>query len=320
MVRIFFGLCALGLILGVTLGFLGAFHPAFDTIAHFRWHFALAMIFLALLGVMLRVPRVPILLIFFAAIGVWQSSAGNRMDLSKNTNPSASRSISTSGDSTQKITLLQYNLRFNNPLKDGVLAMIRDTNADILTLNETSREWTPALETLKTDYPFLFHCPEWQAIGGGMIFSKFPLRADNNYCHSYAALGLTEVQIETQWITIGTVHMRWPWPASGPEQLIAIEPALIKIDSNAVIAGDFNATTWSHAVRKFADLSGMNVAKGYGGTWIYKWLPTSLAPFFGLPIDHVMAKGIVKIVSVKSLPAIGSDHLPLLAEISINPS
>ncbi len=187
----------------------------------------------------------------------------------------------------------------------------------LLTLNETSREWTPKLEALKASYPYQFHCPEWQAIGGTMLFSKFPLRNDNNYCHAYAAFGVTEAFIKEKWIEVVLVHMRWPWPASGPEQLVALEPRLKGVGDNAIIAGDFNATTWSHAVQKFASLSGTTVAKGYGGTWIYKWLPSSLAPFFGLPIDHVLTKGSPRIIRVRSLPSIGSDHLPLLAEILI---
>ena len=45
--------------------------------------------------------------------------------------------------------------------------------------------------------------------------------------------------------------------------------------------------------------------------------PPALAPFFGLPIDNVMTKGRVQVTSVKSLPSIGSDHLPLLVELTI---
>jgi len=61
----------------------------------------------------------------------------------------------------------------------------------------------------------------------------------------------------------------------------------------------------------------MEVARGFGGTWIYERLPTSLAPFFGLPIDNVMTKGAVRLSGVKSLPPMGSDHLPLLVEFRI---
>ena len=317
MTRIVYGLVALGLILGTCLGFLGAVHPVFDTIAHFRWHFALVMIVLALAGVAMRVARVPIILIFFAAIGIWQSGAGNRIEIPAGLEAAVDQGMLERKTGGQNVTLLQYNLRFDNTRKDEVLAMILKSDADLLTLNETSRQWMPKLEVLNAKYPHRFHCPEWQAIGGTMLFSKFPLRDDNNYCHAYAALAVTEAYINNQWIEVGVVHMRWPWPASGPEQLVALEPRLRSMGDNAIIAGDFNATSWSHAVGRFASLSGMTVARGFGGTWIYKWFPTSLAPFFGLPIDHVLSKGRSRVSRVKSLPSIGSDHLPLLAEILV---
>ncbi len=309
MTRILYSVVSLGLILGICLGFLGALHPAFDTLAQFRWHFALAMIVWALAGIIINVRRVPLILIFFAALGVWQSGAGNRMVLQFPQDNTDAKEIQS-----PRLSLLHYNLRFDNPFKDAVLEMIINTNADLVSLGETSSQWAPKLELLKSVYPYNFHCPEWQAIGGTMLFSKIPMRSDKNYCHDYAALGITEVELAGKWIEIGIVHMRWPWPASGPAQLQAIEPRLATIHADALVVGDFNAATWSHAVRKFAKTSGMSVAEGFGGTWMLGLFPTTLAPFFGLPIDNVMAKGSVRIRSVKTLPAIGSDHLPLLVE------
>jgi endonuclease/exonuclease/phosphatase (EEP) superfamily protein YafD len=128
---------------------------------------------------------------------------------------------------------------------------------------------------------------------------------------------MTEVRIDAKWVEIGVVHLRWPWPASGPEQIKALEPRLAFIGADAIIAGDFNAATWSHSVQRFADVAGMTVATGFGGTWMYKLLPPYLAPRLGLPIDNAMAKGSVSIDRVSTLPAIGSDHLPLLIEFSV---
>lgn len=310
MLRLLFALVALGGVAGLVLGFPGALHPAFDTIAHFRWHFALLLLALAIIGLMMKIRRAPFILLLFAMLGVWQSDAGNRL-------AAVNQSVASTAGDTTPLRLLHYNLRFDNPQMDSVLAMFARIDADILSLNETSRNWMPKLETLSASYPYRFHCPEWNAIGGTMLLSKLPLNSSNDYCHAYAALGMSTVEIDGEDFEIGTVHMRWPWPASGPEQLVALEPRLATIGKDAIIVGDFNATTWSYAVSRFASLSGMTVQRGFGGTWMYKYLPSALAPFFGLPIDNVMTKGRLQITSVQSLPSIGSDHLPLLVEFVV---
>jgi len=312
MLRGFYALAAIGGILGLCLGFLGSLHPAFDTFSHFRWHFALILLALAILGLVTQVKRAPFILMLFAVIGVWQSDAGNRLT---KVHPVLSELSDTRGNSS--IRLLHYNLRFDNKRMDDVLAMIGEIDADVLSLNETSRQWMSKLDTLKTKYPYSFHCPEWNRIGGTMLFSKFAMRSDKNYCHAYAALGMTEISIGGDWMEIGTVHMRWPWPASGPKQLATLLPKLKTIGSNAIITGDFNAVPWSHSVQKFAATSGMNVATGFGGTWMIKWLPTTLAPLLGLPIDNAMAKGRIIIANAQTLKAIGSDHLPLLVTFQL---
>ena len=170
MLRILFALTALGGVAGIALGFLGFIHPAFDTIAHFRWHFALLLLGLAIIGLMMKIRRAPLILLLFAIIGVWQSGAGNRIE-------PLPQAVSAEIAGAGNISLLHYNLRFDNPRMDDVLAMIAKENPDILSLNETSRNWMPRLETLNERYPYRFHCPEWNAIGGSMIFSKLPLNA-----------------------------------------------------------------------------------------------------------------------------------------------
>lgn len=303
---------SLGLIAGLTAGFFGFAHPAFDTIAHFRWHIGLGLLGLALLALALQLSRAATILLIFAAIGIWWSGANNRIG---NELAEAGAAVDPTYGAGVSLSLLQFNLRFDNPQRDEVIEMLLASNADILMLGETSRFWKDTLKRLEPAYPHRFHCPEWNAIGGSMIFSKLPMRNDRNYCHAYAAAGFTEFEVAGEWVETGIVHLRWPWPASGPEQLEALIPRLSEIGPDAIVAGDFNATTWSHVVRRFADAGGLEVATGFGGTWMYKILPGFLAPFFGLPIDNVMAKGRMRVVSVQTLPAIGSDHLPVLTEL-----
>ncbi|MCB1385714.1 MAG: endonuclease/exonuclease/phosphatase family protein [Nitratireductor sp.] len=299
---------SLGLIAALAFGFLGALHPAFDTFAHFRWHLALGLLALGIVALILRIPRAPLILLVFAALGIWQSGADNRIG-----EPGAGAARAGNAG----YSLLSFNLRFDNPDRSAVVAMILATDADILTLSETSRLWQDALETLDDRYPYRFHCPEWSRIGGTMTFSKFPIREDGQFCADYAAYSKAVVEIGGRPVSLGNVHLRWPWPASGPRQVRVLQGELGTIGEDALVAGDFNATVWSDTAARFARFAGLQIARGYGGTWMHKLLSADLAPVLGLPIDLVMHKGVVEIRSVRTLPAIGSDHLPLLVEFDL---
>ena len=142
---------------------------------------------------------------------------------------------------------------------------------------------------------------------------------NQDQCDSKAALGLTKVIIDGKRVTAGVAHLRWPWPFSGSVQIDRIEPKLKSIGDNALIAGDFNASTWSYAIKRIARAGGIEVVSGIGPTWGPRiefddkpllFLPT----WIGLPIDNVFTKGAVRVVNARTLPWSGSDHRPILVD------
>ena len=84
----------------------------------------------------------------------------------------------------------------------------------------------------------------------------------------------------------------------------------------SILAGDLNAAPWSAASARIADAAGMTPAGPAGPTWLYRRLPEFLR-FAGLPIDRVFTRGEVVVHSVNTLEAVGSDHLPVLVEFSL---
>jgi endonuclease/exonuclease/phosphatase (EEP) superfamily protein YafD len=307
LLRLIILLAIAGKSLAILAGFLGLVHPAFDTLAHFRLHLAAGLILVSLGGLMLRMRMGGIAGIAIAALAI--ASAWQALPIPR----------TTAAQAGPVHRLLFFNMRFDNPQPQQVTALIGKTGADILLLTEYSRIWEPRLTFLKKDYPYYFHCPEWREVGGTVMFSKFPIEAENRYCHDYAALGLVRVNIGDVPVTIASAHMRWPWPASGPRQLKAITQALREIDGNVLMAGDFNATVWSHHMHRLAELGGLTIYPGIGPTWIISPVPASLAKYAGLPIDNVLSKGDVRIVSARTLEPAGSDHLPVLVEFTTGP-
>ncbi len=297
----------LGVTAALVAGFFGFVHPAFDTLANFRLHGAVALLAMAFVW-SFRCSKAPS--IVFALIGFGAAATC----VSGLPNPYAGERPIT-GDTV--LRLLHFNLRFDNPKPETALALIRSTNADILSLHEFSSLWAQRLDMFKADYPHSFHCGEWRNLGGTVIFSKLPLAEENRYCHDYAAMALVDVETGGKRFTLGAAHLRWPWPASGPRQVTALTPRLEQIGADALIAGDFNSVTWSHQMARVAEITSSTIFGGIGGTWLYKRLPASWARYVGLPIDNAMAKGSVRIVSARTLEAAGSDHLPVLIDFIV---
>lgn len=298
-----------GALMALAAGYLGYLHPAFDTVANFRWHLALLLAAATLLSAMLRQWISTLVFGAAATIGIATSLSGLPLQ----------RFSPGPVEATGKVyQLLHFNLRFDNPRRADVIGRIKAIDADILSLSETGPLWEDDLAGLVPDYPHRFHCPEVSVLGGVMIFSKFPLGADNRYCHDYAALALVTVKIGERKLAIGSAHLRWPWPASGPAQVKALAPRLSRLANDALIAGDFNAATWTATTARFAGHGGLDRVTGIGGTWMYRLLPAAIAPFAGLPIDNIMHKGRVRVLAAETLEPIGSDHLPILVRFAID--
>ncbi len=299
-------------IFAVFLGFFGFIHPALDTIANFRWHFSIILLFLALPAILFFDKRLPIALTIIA-LGGWVSCLMPFSQSYIQPQPEL-----TGQPDSREYSLFNLNLYYANPEPEKFFSLIRRINPDILTLSELSKQWNRRLKILDKEYPYSYTCPEWTVIGGSVIFSKLPMTSKKGKCHSYASLALKDLLIEGKTITIGAVHLRWPWPASGPRQVDELEMELAKLGKDALVAGDFNSTKWTWLVRRFADYGDLKIIRYTGASWMYRALPAVLAKWFGLSIDNAMVKGDIIITNAQSLKPVGSDHLPLLIRFRIN--
>jgi endonuclease/exonuclease/phosphatase (EEP) superfamily protein YafD len=79
-----------------------------------------------------------------------------------------------------------------------------------------------------------------------------------------------------------------------------------------LLVGDFNAAPWTRIVQTIAERAGLQALTGAGGTW-----PSRLPPQLRLPIDNMLVGPGLSFVSRRVLPRLGSDHLPVLAEIAV---
>lgn len=311
--------CANAAMLAATLallaGFFGSFHPALDSFAHFRIHLAVAA---ALLALPLLATRHRLLagsaLIFAVVAFSTASSALGFLGLGR---VQAGPGAVPADRATYR--LLQMNLLFNNPTPEKVLSLIGRTRPDVVTVEEVSPMWRDKFAPLAAAYPYSVFCTYGRGYFGVAILSRRPFAAGAQpQCYERAALAIASVDFGGTAIDVAALHLRWPWPYRQPRQIEAMAGPLGTLGETAIMAGDCNATPWSAAVRRVAQLGGLKVTPSIGPTWLQARLPDFLH-FAGLPIDQVFAKGGVLVHKTERQPSTGSDHLPVLVEFSIRP-
>lgn len=309
------GLAALAAVILLSLpllaGFFGRLHPAFDSFAHFRIHLAvlMALTALVLVGSRFFLEGVVAIALAFGAI----ATTTGAIDLPL---LGSTRAQAAAGQPVYR--LLQLNLLYNNPEPNRVLSLIGRIRPDVITLNEASAMWADRLELLSAAYPYRVLCPFPNGRWGVAILSSRPFVQDAEArCYDRGSFAIAPIDFGGRAADIATLHLGWPWPFHQPRQLSALVGPLAYLGDTALLAGDMNATPWSGAVSRVAELGGLELMRSAGPTWQTNRLPQFMR-FAGLPIDQVFYRGVT-IHNAQTLEEVGSDHLPVLVEFSLPP-
>jgi endonuclease/exonuclease/phosphatase (EEP) superfamily protein YafD len=176
---------------------------------------------------------------------------------------------------------------------------------------------TPALGAA---YPFYTTCDEPHACNVIVMSRQAPVSAREEHEVSPTELRVvwTEFEVGGAPLRLVATHLQRPYPtarqaAQRAELLDTLSAGAI---DNTILAGDFNATPWSFALRGFDAESGLIRYDRGMPTWpAAAWTRLRLpAPEAFMPIDHIYAGGNWRLVSIRRGPRTGADHYPIEAE------
>ena len=299
-------LLALGstLILGV-LGLFSNVHLIFDLASHFRVHYAITACIVSIIFLFYRAHWLTFLsivsLVFnLAFVAPWYF--GSQETASK-----------------EVIKLFLSNVLSSNSDHGSLVSLIQNESPDIIVVMEINKSWVDALNILTNEYTYSKLAPREDNFGIG-VYSKLPIIMGSVKYFGSSGVPSIVLSLEAAKGTL-TLVAAHPVPPIGDDyfmsrnkQLSLIAQEAEKISGPFILAGDLNTTMWSSHYSQLEKNGKLrNVRRGFGinATW-----PSGFG-VLGIPIDHVLISGDIRVVDLKVGASVGSDHLPLIVELSI---
>ena len=232
----------------------------------------------------------------------------------------------------RQIKILTQNLWRGNTNHGQTVAAIEASGAEIVVLQEGRDESAAIVAELAKVYPYHANClakNEWCYMA---ILSRRPI-VDWSY-HvadwrppNYDRMGLVRATIVgpggRRFEVIGT-HLIHPDPkGEGQQQAEQTIAAVHEASSrDTIFAGDFNRVPWSFSLRRIDSALPFQRRTHFLATWPQR-LPIGRGgiafPFPFLPIDHIYAGSDWRLVDVRRVNTVGSDHAAVLATLVLNP-
>lgn len=304
--------------------FLWRLEPRFVALVPAAPQFAVAALLLALGFLLLKSRKGALLALVVALSNVAQlwPSLGD-----------FSPGVEAQAGAVPPLKIISFNLWYNNQDPEATLAYLAESGADVIGLVETTPELKAALAPLKAVYPYGIDCVDRDPTCEIMLLSKHPLK--NPYAGRIEGRWPYVAEAELAWsghpVTIAMTHISWPFllpvhvtPDRAefpdvPRLTQSLQAANLARHVNAlpqdlILMGDFNSASWSAMQQAFRASTGLENRGHYLPSW-----PTYAWPILRLPIDQVFVRGEGRVTAMRLGPSVGSDHLPIEAEIAVGP-
>ena len=221
------------------------------------------------------------------------------------------------GDS---LTILSVNVLMTNTRADELRRLVRATRPDVLITLETNSWWERALSSLEQEYPHRLRCP-LENLYGMHLYSRLPLEdAKIQFLVESRVPSMHTLLVLPSGRRV-CLHCLHPAPPSPTEnetsgerdaELVMVGKSVAREKFPVVVSGDLNDVAWSRTTRLFRKVSGLldpRIGRGMHNTyhaayWFARW-----------PVDHFFVSRDFTVHRLERLPAIGSDHFPVLIEL-----
>jgi endonuclease/exonuclease/phosphatase (EEP) superfamily protein YafD len=205
------------------------------------------------------------------------------------------------------------------------LSVMKDSDPDVIVALEVDRRWRGALAPLEATHPHVIERVQDNYYGMA-VFSRLPLGAHEVRCLVEGDIPSIRAEVALRGghrFRLYALHPKPPEPLRDQDstprdaELVLVAKEIAKEPSvPTVVCGDLNDVAWSDTTRIFLRLSRMldpRVGRFLLNTY------NARNPVFRFPLDHVFHSRHFTLVRLRRLPKVGSDHFPVLIELSYEP-
>jgi endonuclease/exonuclease/phosphatase (EEP) superfamily protein YafD len=221
--------------------------------------------------------------------------------------------------------LVISNVLIENTQYDRWLSVVTAPDPDLILAVEVDAKWEHALRGLERSHPHVLRQPLDNAYGMA-LFSRLPLHGGR--VEYLIEPGIPSIHVEVELLegtrfALHGVHPRPPEPKNDQDSR-SRDAELMKLGKRiaarrampTVVAGDLNDVAWSYTTHLFLRESRLldpRLGRGLFNTF------NANSRLFRFPLDHVFHSSHFKLVALRRLPHVGSDHFPVLIELSYEP-
>ncbi len=293
---------AAAIALASVAAFFGRFWWLLDLVANFRAHMATVLVIAALMLALGRWYRTALVVSLAAALNV---AAVLPLFIGPTARPE-----------TTDLRVMSFNLLSENTNYDEVIGFIAAEDPDLVVLQEASRPWEEALEAANFDYEITRGRTD-DLIFGSLVLTR-PGSEVQSFGFQISDPRAIEVVLPSGVAVLG-IHPLAPFPDDQTaRRRFQFEFASLWSASREgprVIVGDFNASPWSDPFRRLRTDTGLrNSQAGFGLELSY---PAQASPLLQVSIDHLLHSSELAVVDRRLGPPLGSDHLPLVVDLSL---
>lgn len=302
------------LLAATAAGSAGRWHWLLDLASHFRWYLLiLACVWLsATLRRLGRAATVGLVAAIawnaWAVLPYWLPTGGSR-------EPQAAAAA--------PISIVSVNVHSANTAHGRLLDYLRRRRPDLVAILELTPAWAEALGDLDDLYPHRLVEPRPDNFGVAVL-SRWPFNTAEVKAFGITPYPNAIVLVQPEGRPSFRFVATHPYPPVNAEasrrlrtQLAGLATFLASSGPPTVVAGDLNATPWSVPFRDFVTTTGLrdsSLGLGLQPTWNARlWLPR-------IPIDHILVPPGTTVLHRSLGPDVGSDHLPVEAEIILPPT
>jgi endonuclease/exonuclease/phosphatase (EEP) superfamily protein YafD len=235
--------------------------------------------------------------------------------------PRAMKSCEKKESDSNRISLLTTNVLQKSRGVNRLLDILGEADADLILAVEVDEWWAQRLaDGLRSRYAYNICYPLSNGYGLA-LFSRLELIDPEVRFVLDDAIPSIRSQVRLRSGAVVTVYGVHPRPPSIQQPSTERDVELLRVGLEikafgkpAILLGDLNDVAWSPTtlnLMRAGDLVDPRRGRGFYNTYPARW------PGLRYPLDYIFSTRHFRICGMRVLPDFGSDHLPLIAELTL---